>query len=72
MLLEMRDFDAIRRLRMDWLEEYRAHVDCVNKTVTLQRPRSNPVTFRGGKHITSVCIVSYMEARRLVHEGSQR
>jgi hypothetical protein len=64
MPLELHDFDLI--LEMDWLNRYRAQVDCFTKTVTLQDVSGKRVVFRGEKRVIPNSIISVMTAGKLV------
>jgi hypothetical protein len=64
MPLELHDFDLI--LEMDWLNRYRAQVDCFTKTVTLQDVSGKRVVFRGEKRVSPNSIISVMTAGKLV------
>lgn len=65
--LEMKDFDAI--LGMDWLNKHRATIDCFKKEVTLQTSQGTSVMFEGERKVLPGCIISSVEARKLVRKG---
>ncbi|XP_039136414.1 uncharacterized protein LOC120273778 [Dioscorea cayenensis subsp. rotundata] len=67
--LEMRDFDAI--LGMDWLNRHKASIDCFKKEVTLQSSHGLSVVFEGERKVLSRCVISSVEARKLVRKGCE-
>ena len=68
-LLEMYDFDII--LGMDWLSTHRASVDCFTKKVVFQKPRFLELKFVGDRSILPTCVISALEAKRLLHKGCE-
>ncbi|XP_039115261.1 uncharacterized protein LOC120250502 [Dioscorea cayenensis subsp. rotundata] len=67
--LEMRDFDAI--LGMDWLNRHKASIDCFRKEVTLQTSLGLSIVFKGERKVLSRCVISSVEARKLVRKGCE-
>ena len=67
--LKMRDFDAI--LGMDWLHPHRASVNCFTKEVEFRRPGYSPLVFVGERRILPSCVISALEARKLVYKGCE-
>ncbi|XP_039131810.1 uncharacterized protein LOC120268486 [Dioscorea cayenensis subsp. rotundata] len=67
--LEMRDFDAI--LGMDWLNRHKAVIDCFRKEVTLQISHGPSIVFEGERKVLSRCVISSVQARKLVRKGCE-
>lgn len=67
--LEIVEFDMI--LRMDFLEAYRAMVDCFQKVVVLRSPDGFKVAFQEERDVISSCIISAVAVRKLLSKGSQ-
>ena len=65
--LEMYDFDII--LGMDWLSTHRVLVDCFTKKVVFQKLRFLELEFVGDRRILPKCVISALEAKRLLHKG---
>ena len=65
--LDMTDFDAI--FGMDLLSFHKASVDCFTKEVEFRRSRYPQLTFMGKRRVLPYCIVSVIEARRMVCRG---
>ena len=63
-VMDMRSFDAI--LGMDWLTTYQAHVDCIQRTVSLVHPSCTPVLFQGSRLDAPVPVVTALQAVRLL------
>ena len=62
--LEMYDFDVI--LCIDWLSTHRASVDCFTKKVAFRKPRFLELEFMGDRRILPTCVISTLEAKRLL------
>ena len=54
---------------MDWLSTDRASVECFTKKVVFQKPRFPKLEFDGDCRILPTCVVSDLEAKRLLHKG---
>lgn len=55
---------------MDWLEKYRAYMDCFNKTVTFKEDEAiASVIFEGTKRSIDTRLVSTLKAERLGHSS---
>ena len=67
--LEMYDFDVI--LGMDWLSIHQALVDCFTKKVVFWKPEFPKLEFMGDCKILPTCVISALEAKRLVHKGCE-
>ena len=65
--LEMSDFDVI--LRMDWLSNHRASMDCFTKKIIFKKLGYPELTFEGDKKILLACVISALKAKRLLHKG---
>ena len=66
-ILEMVDFDVI--LGMTWLSPNFAILDCNAKTVTLAKPRTDPLVWEGDYTSTPVQIISFLRAKRMDSKG---
>ena len=66
-ILDMVDFDVI--LGMTWLSPNFAILDCNAKAVTLAKPGADPLVWEGDYISTSVRIISFLCARRMVSKG---
>ena len=66
-ILEMVDFDVI--WGMTWLSPNFAILDCNAKTVTLAKPGTDPLVWEGDYTSTSVRIISFLHAKRMVIKG---
>ena len=66
-ILEMVDFDVI--LGMTWLSPNFAILDCNAKTVTLAKPRTDPLVWEGDYTSTPIRIISFLHAKRTVSKG---
>ncbi|KAH9658749.1 Endonuclease [Citrus sinensis] len=66
-ILDICDFDAI--LGMDWLASHHATVDCFKKEVVFNKPRETEVKFCGERRILPSCVISAIDARRLLRKG---
>ena len=67
--LEMSDFDVI--LGMDWLFNHRASMDCFTKKIVFKKPRYPKLEFKGDRRILPTCLISALEAKRLLHKGCE-
>ena len=65
--LEMYDFDVI--LGMNWLSTHQVSVDYFTKKVVFQKPRFPKLEFVGDRRILPTCVISDLEAKRLLHKG---
>ncbi|XP_039117955.1 uncharacterized protein LOC120253788 [Dioscorea cayenensis subsp. rotundata] len=65
--LEIKDFDAI--LGMDWLDRHHASIDCFKKEVTFPVSSGPAVVLKGVRRTLPSCLISSMEARRLLGKG---
>ena len=64
--LEMYDFDVI--LGMDWLSTHRASVDYFTKKVIFRKLGFPKLEFLGDRRILPTCVISTLEAKRLLHK----
>ena len=67
--LEMTDFDMI--LGMDWLSSHRASMDCFTKKIVFRKPGYPKLEFEGDRQILPTCVISALEAKRLLHKGCE-
>ena len=67
--LSFREFDVI--LRMDWLSQHRAIVDCKMKRVTLRTPNEDEVTFIGERSNYLSNVISAATAKTMVWKGGE-
>ena len=67
--LEMYDFDII--LGMDWLSTHRASMDCFTKKVVFQKLGFPKLEFVGDRRILPTCVISTLEAKRLLQKGCE-
>ena len=67
--LEMSDFDVI--LGMDWLSSQRASMDCFTKKIVFRKPEYPELEFEGDRRILPTCVISALEAKRLLHKGCE-
>ncbi|KAL0293289.1 UNVERIFIED_CONTAM: Transposon Ty3-I Gag-Pol polyprotein [Sesamum calycinum] len=65
--MDLKEFDVI--LGMDWLAQHRAVVDCYKKEVMIESSGKPKVVFVGDRQVVPVCVISAIEARRLMLEG---
>ena len=63
-LLEMIDFDVI--LGMDWLSYHRASMNCFTKKIRFEKPGYSKFEFVGDRRILPTCVISTLEAKRLL------
>ncbi|KAL0405987.1 UNVERIFIED_CONTAM: Retrovirus-related Pol polyprotein from transposon.6 [Sesamum latifolium] len=68
-VMDLRDFDVI--LGMDWLSQNKAIVECYNKEVVIESSGEPKVVFVGDRQVMPVCVISAIEARRLILEGCE-
>ncbi|KAL0449209.1 UNVERIFIED_CONTAM: hypothetical protein Slati_1477300 [Sesamum latifolium] len=68
-VMDLKEFDVI--LGMDWLAQHRAVVDCYKKEVMSESSGESRVVFVGDRHVVPVCVISAIEARRLMLEGCE-
>ncbi|KAL0329277.1 UNVERIFIED_CONTAM: Transposon Ty3-G Gag-Pol polyprotein [Sesamum radiatum] len=66
-VMDLKEFDVI--LGMDWLAQHRAVVDCYKKEVMIESSSKPKVVFVGDRQVVPVCVISAIEARRLMLEG---
>ena len=62
--LKMTDFDVI--LEMDWLSNHRALVNCFTKIIRFEKPRYPELEFVGDRRVLPTCVISALEAKRLL------
>ena len=67
--LEMSDFDVI--LRMDWLSNHQASVNYFTKKIWFEKPRYPEFEFVGDRRILPTCVISTLEAKRLLFKGCE-
>ncbi|KAL0297811.1 UNVERIFIED_CONTAM: hypothetical protein Sradi_6833200 [Sesamum radiatum] len=68
-VMDLKEFDVI--LGMDWLAQHRAVVDCYKKEVMIESSGKPKVVFVGDRQVVPVCVISAIEARRLMLEGCE-
>ena len=69
MVIQIEPFNVI--LGMDWLHCYRAVIFCFWRTVTLQAPSGEEITFQGNAPLCSLFVsASLFPSRRTVKSGS--
>ncbi|KAL0411358.1 UNVERIFIED_CONTAM: Transposon Ty3-G Gag-Pol polyprotein [Sesamum latifolium] len=56
---------------MDWLAQHRAVVDCYKKEVMIESSGESRVVFVGDRQVVPICVISAVEARRLMLEGCE-
>ena len=66
-ILKMVDFDVI--LGMTWLSPNFAILNCNAKTVTLAKPRTDPLVWEDDYISTPARIISFLSAKRMVSKG---
>ena len=54
---------------MDWLSIDRASMDCFIKKVLFWKLRFPKLVFKGDRRILLTCVISALEAKRLLHKG---
>ncbi|KAL0394765.1 UNVERIFIED_CONTAM: Transposon Tf2-11 polyprotein [Sesamum latifolium] len=67
--MDLKEFDVI--LGMDWLAQHRAVVNCYKKEVIIESSGESRVVFVGDRYVVPVCVISAIEARRLMLEGCE-
>ncbi|KAL0454685.1 UNVERIFIED_CONTAM: hypothetical protein Slati_0807700 [Sesamum latifolium] len=67
-MMDLKEFDVI--LGMDWLAQHRAVVDCYKKEVIASSSKTK-VVFVGERQVVPDCVISAIEARRLLLEGCE-
>ena len=65
-ILDIRDFDAI--LGMDWLASHHATVDCFKNEVVFNKAEEIEVKFCGERRVLPSCVISTIDARRLLRK----
>ncbi|KAL0462067.1 UNVERIFIED_CONTAM: Retrovirus-related Pol polyprotein from transposon.6 [Sesamum latifolium] len=68
-VMDLKEFDVI--LWMDWLAQQRAVVDCYKKEVMIESSGESRVVIVGDRQVVPVCVISAIEARRLMLEGCE-
>ncbi|KAL2223980.1 UNVERIFIED_CONTAM: Transposon Tf2-12 polyprotein [Sesamum indicum] len=68
-VLDLKEFDVI--LGMDWLAQHKAIVDCYKKEVMIECSGESKVILVGDRQVVPICVISAMEARRLMLEGCE-
>ncbi|KAL0427480.1 UNVERIFIED_CONTAM: hypothetical protein Slati_2922800 [Sesamum latifolium] len=68
-VMDLKEFDVI--LGMDWLAQHRAVVDCYKKEVMIEFSGESRVVFVGDRQVVPICVISAVEARRLMLEGCE-
>ncbi|KAL0420226.1 UNVERIFIED_CONTAM: Retrovirus-related Pol polyprotein from transposon [Sesamum latifolium] len=68
-VMDLKEFDVI--LGMDWLAQHRAVIDCYKKEVIIESSGQSKVVFVGERQVVPVCVISAIEARRLMLEGCE-
>ena len=63
----MFDFDVI--LGMNWLSNHRASMDYFTKKIMFKKLRYLELEFESDRRILPSCVISTLEARRLLHKG---
>ena len=65
----MSDFEVI--LGMDWLSNHRASMDCFTKKIVFRKSGYPELEFEGDRWILLTCVISTLEAKRLLHKGCE-
>ncbi|KAL2243599.1 UNVERIFIED_CONTAM: Transposon Tf2-12 polyprotein [Sesamum indicum] len=68
-VLDLKEFDVI--LGMDWLAQHKAIVDCYKKEVMIECSGKSKIILVGDRQVVPICVISAMEARRLMLEGCE-
>ncbi|KAK4381545.1 hypothetical protein Sango_2957800 [Sesamum angolense] len=68
-VMDLKEFDVI--LGMDWLAQHRAVVDCYKKEVKIESSGQSKVVFVGERQVVPICVISAIEAKRLILEGCE-
>ena len=66
-LLGMYDVDVI--LGMDWLSIHHVSMDYFTKKIVFQKPRYPDLEFESDRRILPTCVISTLEANKLLHKG---
>ncbi|KAL0345884.1 UNVERIFIED_CONTAM: Retrovirus-related Pol polyprotein from transposon.6 [Sesamum radiatum] len=66
--MDLKEFDVIF---LDWLAQHRAVVDCYKKELMIESSGESRVVFVGDRQVVPVCVISALEARRLMLEGCE-
>ena len=67
--LEISEFDVI--LGIDWLSNHRASMDCFTKKIVFKKSGYPKLEFEGDRRILPTCVISALEAKRLLHKGCE-
>ena len=67
--LEMSNFDVIWGI--NWLSNHRASMDCFTKKIVFKKLGYLELEFEGDKKILPTCVISALEAKRLLHKGCE-
>ena len=62
-VMEMQDFDII--LGMDWLQEYRATIDCYEKQITLRLDGQVEIVYQGDKKSQSRTLMTKWDKKEI-------
>ena len=62
-VMEMQDFDVI--LGMDWLQEYRATIDCYEKQITLRLDGQVEIVYQGDKKSQSRTLMTKLDKKEI-------
>ena len=65
--LGMYDVDVI--LGMSWLSNYQDSMDCFTKKIQFKKLGYLELEFEGDRKILPMCVISALEAKRLLHKG---
>ena len=65
--LGLHDFDLI--LGMNWLNKYKALIDCYAKTITFQTPKGERKIFEGERVFKPAALISVVTAQKLLRKG---
>ena len=68
-LLGMYDIDVI--LEMNWLFNHRTLMDYFTKKIVPSKPGYLEVEFEHDRRILPMCVISAIEAKRLLHKGCE-
>ncbi|XP_074323608.1 uncharacterized protein LOC141660518 [Apium graveolens] len=64
---QLGEFDIL--LRMDWLAEHGAQIDCKKKKVILKSPQGKKVEFKGQKQVKT--FLTMIQAKKLLRQGCE-
>ena len=56
---------------MDWLSNHRASIDCFTKKIMFKKLGYPKLKFEGDRRILPTCVISILEAKRLLHKGCE-